>query len=265
MKTKYMISEGVKYKNSTFTFDFKHDNKTDIIALTDNLFSSVSYDNTYFYQYEFGLDISSKLRSEFIHALKFDQNVLGLDNINRFIDRAMTNLNKAINLSTVDIVIYPQSSSNLTRDIVDRIDSFTDSEKYIKLELAKKQISEIGFNWSKFDKYCDVKEIPDNIKDVMKKKMDKMLNDIHTLDYFSIAKHIKDQKYKKFLSTIYKFYDAQTIELIKSIKDKKILIIDDIYTSGVTIEQIIKAYQMLTPDDFNTLTIFTLIGKKRDA
>lgn len=91
--------------------------------------------------------------------------------------------------------------------------------------------------------------------------MNKMLDNIHSLDYFSIAKNIKDQKYKRFLKNIYKFYDEKSIDLLKTIKDKKILVIDDIYTSGITIEQIIKAYQMLDPDDSNILTVFTLIGK----
>ena len=127
----------------------------------------------------------------------------------------------------------------------------------------KKAVDEINFNWEKFEKYCENHDIPVNARSIMKKKMLKMLEDIHALDYFSIAKNIKDQKYKKFLNTIYKFYDDKSINLIKTIKNKKILIIDDIYTSGVTIEQIIKTYQMLDPDDSNTLTVFTLIGKSR--
>ena len=171
--------------------------------------------------------------------------------------------NKAINLSNVDVILYPQSSSSLTKDIVDKIDYFTDADKYIKIELVKKKISEINFNWDKFDKYCELNGIPINTKEIMVRKMNKMLDNIHSLDYFSIAKNIKDQKYKRFLKNIYKFYDEKSIDLLKTIKDKKILIIDDIYTSGITIEQIIKAYQMLDPDDSNILTVFTLVGKSK--
>lgn len=261
-KTKYM-NEGVMFNEPVFEFDFEHDNEDDVIKLTGKLKSSSIYNNTYFFQYEFGDDISSNLRSKFIHALKFDQIQLGEANVKMFIDNAMANLNKVINLANVDVVIYPQSSSSLTRDIVDKIDSFTDSERYIKLEVVKKAVDEINFNWEKFEKYCENHDIPANARSIMKKKMLKMLDDIHALDYFSIAKNIKDQKYKKFLNTIYKFYDDKSINLIKTIKNKKILIIDDIYTSGVTIEQIIKTYQMLDPDDSNTLTVFTLIGKSR--
>ena len=261
-KTKYM-NEGVVFKSPAFVFDFEHDNEDDVIKLTGKLKSSNVYGNTYFFQYEFGDDIPSVLRSKFIHVLKFDSRQLGEANVNMFIDNAMTNLNKAVNLANVDIVIYPQSSSTLTKDIVDRLDSFTDSERYIKLEVVKKAVNEINFNWEKFEKYCENHDVPSNAREVMKKKMLKMLDDIHALDYFSIAKNIKDQKYKKFLSTIYKFYDDQSIELVKTIKNKKILIVDDIYTSGVTIEQIIKTYQMLDPDESNVLSVFTLIGKSK--
>lgn len=262
-KTKYMIVEGVKFIAPTFKFDFKHNGKDDIIELNGSLKSSTVFDNTYFFQYEFGEDVPSKTRSEFIQAMKFKQNSLGKGNVDMFIDKALVNLNKAVNLSTFDIVIYPQSSSTLTKDIVDKIDYFTDADRYVKIEAVKKQISDINFNWGKFDKYCDLKSILANVKNVMKQKMEKMLDDIYSLDYFSIAKNIKDQKYKKFLKNIYKFYNEKTTQLLKSIVDKKILIVDDIYTSGTTIEQIIKAYQMLDPDDSNILTIFTLIGKRK--
>ena len=260
-KTKYMLSEGVKFIAPSFIFDFEHDNEEDVIKLNGSLKSSEVFESTYFFQYEFESNISSNLRSEFIHALKFNQDTLGKDNIDKFIDKALVNLNKAINLSNVDVILYPQSSSSLTKDIVDKIDYFTDADKYIKIELVKKKISEINFNWDKFNKYCELNSIPSNTKEIMVQKMNKMLDNIHSLDYFSIAKNIKDQKYKRFLKNIYKFYDEKSIDLLKTIKDKKILVIDDIYTSGITIEQIIKAYQMLDPDDSNILTVFTLIGK----
>ena len=50
---------------------------------------------------------------------------------------------------------------------------------------------------------------------------------------------------------------------IGTIKGKKILIVDDIYTSGTTIEQILKAYRALDPDDSNVVAVFTLIGKSK--
>ena len=263
MKTKYMLSEGVKFNAPTFTFDFNNNGEEDIISLSGSLKSSEVYGNTYFFQYEFNDNVPSSTRSAFIHALKFDQSQLGAGNVDNFIETAISNLSRAINLADVDIFLYPQSSSPLTKDLVDRLDSFTDSDAYVKIEVMKKAVNEIDFNWSKFEKYCENHNVPKNAQIVMKSKMDKMLDDIHSLDYFSIAKNIKDQKYKRFLSTVYKFYDAKTIELVKSIKGKKILIVDDIYTSGVTIEQILKAYRALDPDDSNVVAVFTLIGKSK--
>ena len=73
MKTKYMLSEGIKFKAPKFVFDFEHDGQDDIIELAGKLKSSNIYENAYFFQYEFGTYVPSGLRSCFIHALKFDQ------------------------------------------------------------------------------------------------------------------------------------------------------------------------------------------------
>ena len=189
-KTKYMIREGVKFVSPAYEFDFEHDNEDDIIKLSGSLKSSEVFNNLYFFQYEFPKDVSSSVRSQFIHALKFDQDKIGKDNVDKFISNALVNLNKAVNLSTVDVVIYPQSSSTLTKDIVDNIDHFTDADRYFKYD------------------------------------------------------------------------DEKTIEFFSSMKNKKILVIDDVFTSGTTIEHILKAYQMLDPDDSNVIVIFTLIGKQ---
>lgn len=159
-----MISEGMKFKAPSFEFDFRHDDVDDIVELTGELKSSDVYGNTYFFQYEFGKNVHSSVRSSFIHALKFEQSLLGTANVNRFIEVALANLNKAVNLANVDVVIYPQSSSSLTRDIVDKIDNFTDSDKYMKVEVVKKSIAEINFNWSKFEKHCENHNVPPDTK-----------------------------------------------------------------------------------------------------
>lgn len=257
-----MLGEGVKFEAPGFEFDFSHDGKDDVIELKPGLKKSEAFGNTYFFQYEFGESVLPDVRSKFIHALKFDQSQLGERNVELFTSRALGNLNRAVNLATVDIVIYPTSSSRLVSDMLLMMDRLTDANRYIKLEAVKKATSEIGFNWGKFIEYCENKGIPADVRKIMRGKMEKMLADIRKLDYFSIAQNIRGQKYKSFLKAIYKFYDANTLEILKTAKGKKILIIDDVYTSGVTVDQILKAYHAIGPDDSNSITVFTLIGKR---
>lgn len=258
-----MLSEGVKFEAPGFRFDFSHDGKDDVIELKPDLKESEVFGNTYFFQYEFGESVSPDVRSKFIHTLKFDKGQLGESNVELFMSRALGNLNRAVNLATVDIVIYPTSSSRLVSDMLLMMDRLTDANRYIKLEAVKKATSEIGFNWDKFIEYCESKNIPMDARRIMHSKMEKMLADIRKLDYFSIARNIKGQKYKSFLKAIYKFYDANTLEILKTAKGKKILIVDDVYTSDVTVDQILKAYHAIGPDDSNSITVFTLIGKSR--
>lgn len=81
---------------------------------------------------------------------------------------------------------------------------------------------------------------------------------IHELDYFSIAKNIKG-KYKNYLNKYYQVKTEKDAKIYKALTNGKVLIVDDIMTSGTTLLQLLKTLKTINPK--LTPIVFTLIGK----
>lgn len=81
---------------------------------------------------------------------------------------------------------------------------------------------------------------------------------IHSLDYFSLADSVK-VKYRRYIKN-YLNIDERSKEVIKSIQSGKILIVDDINTSGSTLNEIIRIIRKI--NNQCEIYIFTLICKE---
>lgn len=86
-----------------------------------------------------------------------------------------------------------------------------------------------------------------------------MIDNIHKLDYFSIARDVKKNKYRRYIQNYYKFHDEETKDVFMRITNTNVLVIDDIVTSGTTIFHLLKSLRCV--NDNNKITIFSLIGK----
>lgn len=99
-------------------------------------------------------------------------------------------------------------------------------------------------------------------KEEVKAIIGKMMYGIHNSDYFSIAESVKKNLYKPYFKNYLKFKnkDAETLFLDLQ-KNKNILVIDDVATTGSTIFQIIKTIRGFNIS--SKIVLFTLVGKKQ--
>ena len=127
-----------------------------------------------------------------------------------------------------------------------------DYDSFEKEVLSKTTINKYG------------KEIPcynQRQKQEVLHKIEEMMNDIHNKDYFSIARDFGvKSKYRKFLNNFYMFRNEKEKAEFKNLLKPKILLVDDILTSGTTVLFLIKTIKMLNPEA--EVTVFTLIGKE---
>ena len=184
---------GVTFDNEKqqFVFDFEHDGAADIVSLTGNGYQVEAFGQCFYYGYEFSDQVDGSVRSAFIKYVKFTPSLQEHPNLTNFIQKAVNNLNRKINLYDYDLVVMPQSSSRVNQYML----------RYI-----------YRFEQPKLRHYHDI-----------------------------LAKPIDE-------------------ELCATIRQQNVLVIDDVTTSGSTLDEVLRTLRILNED--NRITIFSLIGRR---
>ena len=77
---------------------------------------------------------------------------------------------------------------------------------------------------------------------------------------FTIAKDVKKSRFRPFMIEFLKFASDADKELYATIRKQNVLVIDDVTTSGSTLNEILRSLRIVNDD--NNITIFSLIGRK---
>ena len=270
---------GIEYneKSDIFEFNFTSNSEECIIEFIDLPLEPVLFDdvegmsNVYYFGYEFLNNdyASSKIRTKFLHELRFNDNFTTQENKELFIKTALSKLKKSLNITINDIgiIVYPKSRSSLNEYILRLFYAITNSCA-TSFEVIKMLPQNVKFNWKEFrnnelesivngrPRYTEIQ------KDQQIEKISKLLDEIHSLDYFSIAENVKTNKYKSYFSNYFYFSSPDMQQDFDDIQKKgdKILILDDVSTTGATLKEIIKIIRFFNKS--SDVILFTLIGKK---
>lgn len=259
---------GVTYstENNCFVFDFEHDGKNDIIQLTGSGYEVTAFSHCFYYGYEFSDDIDGSVRSAFIKHIKFTQNLKDNPDITHFIQKAIDDLSKKINLYDYDLVVMPESSSRVNQYMLRYIYRFA-QPMLREMELVKALPENIAFDLDAYEKtYLDAKlengrpRYTEVQKEQVKNSIKEMMELIHKKDYFTIAKDVKKNRMRPFITDFLKFANEKDELLCETIRQQNVLVIDDIATSGSTLNEVLRALRLLNEN--NKITIFSLIGRK---
>lgn len=257
--TKSNIKSGVRLDGDKFVFDRSNNLPSDIVDLVSpQIYQSKFGKYTYWFGYKFNDSASSKDRSEFIHAIKGLSDIsISDEEITEFIDEPIFELDRFVNTYGISAIIYPVSGrSKLVSKIIYELSRFTSHDtRRLSFELVKSVPTDISFDWDSFEadtiydknKYEQMKEYVES----------KLLPAIHSLDYFSLAQNVKP-KYRKYIKN-YLTMSENDVEKLASLKGGTILIVDDINTSGATIEEILRKVRKI--NNYCEIFIYTLIGR----
>lgn len=258
------ISDGVLYNKDTndFVFDFSQDGSSDIIKLCNKIYETEFYGKTLFFGYEFEPNAEKDVRGEFIRQLKFGNSIKESD-IDRFIRKVGTDLDKAINLASYDVFVVPESSSKLNFEIEKHLARLA-KPKYIKYELVKSLPKDISFDYDAFEHEVLSSTLENGRPRYSEKNkqktldvIDELMDKIHNLEYFSLAKEVK-MKYRPYIMNYYQFKTEEEAKAFEKLNNSNVLIFDDIMTSGATMNLILKTIHNLK--DTNKVTVFSLLG-----
>lgn len=267
LKNGNVLKEGVHYNEAddSFSFDFQNDNETDIISLTKVGYKISAFNHCYYYAYEFSENIDSVKRSAFIHSLKFPDGRISKKDKNTFIMNAVDKLDTEISLPSYKLIVYPESISELNREMLRYLNRFA-SPDIVNMELVKTLPSRIEFDYNRFKMEILDAKLPNGKgrytelqKQTVITNIQKMMDEIHNLDYFSIARNVKKAKYRQYIRNYYTFKSDSDRQLFEKIMNSNVLIIDDILTSGTTLSHLLNCLR--TVNNKNNIVIFSLIGK----
>ena len=259
---------GVTFDNEKqmFVFDFEHDGAEDIVHLTGEGYQVKAFGKCFYYGYEFSEQVDSNVRGEFIKYVKFSKNLQEHPDLTDFIKNAIDNLSKKINLYDYNLVVMPESSSRVNQYMLRYIYRFA-QPTLRKMELVKALPANISFDMDAYtEQYLDdvLEDGRPRYTEAQKKEamqsIEKMLDLIHQKDYFTIAKDVKKSRFRPYMMDFLKFATEADEKLCASIRQQNVLIVDDVTTSGSTLNEILRTLRILNED--NEITIFSLIGRK---
>ena len=252
--------------NQTFVFDFEHDGIGDIVSLTGDGYQVEAFGRCFYYGYEFSDEVDGSVRSAFIKHVKFTDNLQDNSDLTQFIKKAIDQLNRRINLYDYNLVVMPESSSKVNLYMLRYIYRFA-QPMLRKMELVKALPANIGFDMDGFEQsYLD--DVLENgrprytqaQKEEVKQSIQKMLDLIHQKDYFTIAKDVRKSRFRPYMMNFLRFASEEDEQLCATIRKQNILVMDDVTTSGSTLNEILRTLRILNED--NEVTVFSLIGRK---
>lgn len=256
---KRYIRGGVRRDSDNYTFDYTIDLPDDIIdVVPPKLYKSSLKNHIYWFGYQFKPNTSSKDRSDFIHYIKgLGDTKISDHELTQFIELPLGELHKQINMYNVDCIVYPLSNrSKLVNKILSVVNSYTSHDKKAaSYQLVKSAPTEISFDWEMFtiengddlNKYNQMKQYVET----------ELLPKIHSLDYFSLAQNVKP-KYRKYIKDYLGFISQEQLEAYSKLQAMNILVVDDINTSGATLDEILRILDSVNSN--SNIFIYTLIG-----
>lgn len=250
----YELNEGISYKNclDSFEFDFEHDNKTDIIKLTKSISVYKDLGPCTYFGYEFEQDIDRDVKKKIIDYLKYSDD----KDIKQLVVRAVNSLYEVVDLSKFKTIIYPESSSKLNNLIINTIHDVC-PVSFNSCKLIKELPKNIEFEYETYKNFLKNNGIP--LKDIETscKNVEKMIDNIHDLEYFKIGQNTK-VKYRGYLKNFFKFPNQEQMNAYKNLQNSYVLVIDDISTTHATIKYLL---QTLRAVNYKCeIAVFCLIG-----
>ena len=235
------IFSGVRLdSNGKYVFDYYSNSDSDLINIQDpRLYESIFGNKVYRFGWQFTDIATSKDRTLFINFLKgIGDYKISEDELVKFISRPLASLDASVNLYDIDFFIYPLSKrSKLVSDIVKVINRCTsrDMEK-MSFELVKSIPNDVEFDWNSF--IADIGDDNNRLSQMTEYVKNELMPKIHTLDYFSLVKSVKPE-YRSYITNYLRF-SSEDADKIASLENKTMLIVDDMNTSGSTLDEILR-------------------------
>lgn len=238
------IVEGIHIKDDQYVVDFNNDHSEDLIKFFDTTTFNKNLDGD---TVIIGIPIEKfNTKSKLVNDLK---NLRNIDpNVVSFImSKILDNLDNQLDISSFDYIISPKSSSPLLKTFLDKLKSVTDKPVYVSDMFLKNDINNIWLDLDKAKNELNNKFYKKLIKDFEKiKNVEGRAMKLQPLTKFQ-RKYIKDLL----------IFNSDHENMLVDMLDKKVLVIDDIFTTGKTLNDI---QNILNNLNVHGVTLFAMFG-----
>jgi hypothetical protein len=253
-----MIFEGVSYNSEkdNFQFNFKNDTQQDIVFLKYNPKTIINKGSiaktTAYYGYKINPSFKEeKIKQDFLQSLKnLSTNKISLQDYELLLTKAVVGLNRVVPINEFDIIIIPESSSPLVYDLALRVKNKAPNTVLAKDALVKNALDNIHID---YDKYLSTAK-DEKDKEKRKKQLEVDFKRATESGTFKIKKVFTQ---RRGLFSNYLVVNSEAHRAIfNKIQGGKVLLIDDIITSGATIKEMLREIGSYAPEE---IIIFSLI------
>lgn len=241
---KECINEGIRYDNEGYSIDYEKDLVNDLIRFSDKIsFKKDEYGNVVM----IGIPVSkSEYKNKLLNNIKQGVNINPND-ISLIIDKIISNLTEYINLDDYDYVISPKSSSPLTKNLIDKLSSLSNNPTFISDLFLKNDVENIWLDIETAEKELDPKHVKMLVKSFERSKQ----FEGQPMKLQRLGKY-----HRKYVMNMLKV-NSEYNNILVDMLDKNILVIDDIITSGKTLNDIRVTLSNLSTGQ---ITLFTMFG-----
>ena len=208
----------------------------------------------YWFGYQFQPDISTAQRTAFLHWLKgIGEPQISDAQLQQLLEVPLRALQQQMH--QIHCILYPGSGrSALVRKMIRTVNRFTAHDTHrLSFELVKQLPAEVGFDFGMLRSECEDENQFAQSRTYVE---DVLLPSIRSQSYFSIAACVKP-KYRRFMQDYLAFTPEQEATFAK-LQGQKLLILDDVATSGATLDEILRIVDRVNPTC--EVYLFTLIG-----
>ncbi len=247
-----ILLEGVEFNGNSFEFNFNVDKPGELISLTKNTVQFSKGGIKLFSAYKFNIKEKELngynlkgLTDSFKASLKANSELINSSDKEKFIKEGVERFNFEVGVDNFNFALYPRSSSGLVNVLAKELKSKSSSINLIDEAFIKNSLENIKID---YDSYLASAKTPQD----KKKREYQLKSDFKRATKngkFEIKKVFQNRK--SLFSNFLIFNSEVDKKLFESIENGKVLIIDDIYTSGTTIVEMFNLLKQYAPKEIN--------------
>lgn len=244
------INEGVRLNDDgVFLFDFKEDEKDDILTLTynkDYITQKVTNGVKTYFSYKLNKNFDKKIRFNLLNYIKTE--LENTNNYDIFLNKSILGLfnNPNIEVGDVDLILIPESSSNLNFDFANRIKNKIPNSMFLKDVILKNEPENVTLDYDKLNQHNYKKETIIEIEKMVKRAT---VNGVFKIKKIS-------PKFRTYILNFLKI-DIKNRNLLNKLINGKIIVVDDFTSKGTAFNEVNRIIENYAPKE---VILFSLIA-----